>query len=248
MSIFNWMFSRKSKPITSQASRLVNVAVINVAIINTASSKYITLEQLQSWLPAFQKYVDLFLFPSWGFTAKLHLFASVPEADPNMWWMVINNTSDDPGALGYHDVQPNGHPFGRVFVKDDTEAKASIPVTITHELAELLGNPYVKNFAMLGGKKWLRELCDAVEDDGQALLIDGVPCSNYVLPNYFVEGSKGPWDYQGKLKGPCPTLTAGGYMGGFDGTHYITVNARLANGDFSYRSQRKGRTLQASMI
>ncbi len=157
MKLFDWVFGKSTPP-----ARTVPAPGINIAIINTASKKYITQKQLQSWLPAFQKYIDNYIYPAWGFKATLHLFASVKEADPNMWWMVINNTSDDPGALGYHDVQPNGHPFGRVFVKDDTEAGASIPVTITHELAEILGNPFVKNFALIGGKRWVKELCDAV--------------------------------------------------------------------------------------
>lgn len=131
------------------------------------------------------------------------------------WPHFLNRHSTDPGALGFHDTQ-DGVPYGRSFSGDDELDGLSPWVTITHELAEMIGNPFVKIFVTLrDGSITIRELCDAVESDTQAIPIDGIPCSNFVFPNFWVDtvayapGTK--FDYQGRLTGPCPTLTAGGY-------------------------------------
>jgi hypothetical protein len=45
---------------------------------------------------------------------------------------------------------------------------------------------------------WPRELCDAVQ--GLTYVKSGVPVSNFVMPEYFIEGSDGPFDYLKCLK------------------------------------------------
>jgi len=50
----------------------------------------------------------------------------------------------------------------------------------------MLGNLYIKNFITLrDGSIAPKEAADAVEDDAQAIVIDNIPFSNFVLPNYW---------------------------------------------------------------
>lgn len=211
-----------------------NISIINASHVMLDSS-------LKAMLPAFQKYVDHYVGPAWTVSADLHFVPWGAKADPHHWWILINNHSDVDGALGYHDTQPNGLPYARIFAGDDLKYGASVPVTITHELAEMLGDPGASATVQVGFRFYARELCDAVEADEQAIAIDGVPCSNFVLPPYFRRGSAGPWDYQKNLAGPVPALTPGGYMAFEVGGVWHQVTARLADGSLSRRSLRTGR-------
>jgi hypothetical protein len=199
--------------------------------------------ELQSYIGPFQKYIDNYVRPAWGFAAKIDFvpYAQHTHASRRAWWMAIRNRSDVSGALGYHDVHPNGLPFGRVFAGDDERYGASLPVTITHEIDEMLGDPDTNQEVRIGTRGYFKELCDAVEADGQAIMVDGVACSNFVLPPYFVPGSKGPWDYGHHLRGPIPDLTSGGYLAYEENGQIHQVTARLSSGHMSYRSMRHGR-------
>lgn len=82
--------------------------------------------------------------------------------------------------------------------------------------------------------------CDAVEDDSLGIVVDNVLLSDFVTPRYFgLEGSGG-FDYQGKLSGPFPDLTAGGYMGVLKAgaVSWGQITAMMAGGPPSYRSVR----------
>lgn len=131
--------------------------------------------------------------------------------------LFLNRHSTDPGAAGFHSTMPDGAPFGRSFSGDDILDGVNPWVTITHETGEMIGNLWVKNFVTLkDGSTVPRELSDAVEDDIQAIVIGGIPCSNFVLETYWQDTIAYPpgttFDYQGRLSGPCPTLTPGGYQ------------------------------------
>lgn len=199
--------------------------------------------ELAGYLPAFRVYVDKHVGPAWGVAASLAFvpFAQRGAADRHAWWLVIRGHSDEPGALGYHDAHPNGLPFGRIFAGDDLRYGASLPVTITHELAEMLVDPDAAEVVQIGSRAWAKEAADAVEADELAIEVDGVACSNFVLPAYFQAESSGPWDYGKRLVGPVPHLTPGGYMSFYRNGQWHQVTARLADGSLSRRSQRPGR-------
>jgi hypothetical protein len=83
-----------------------------------------------------------------------------------------------------------------------------------------------------------------VEDDSIAYMKDGVLVSDFVTPAYFFESKDTKYDFCGRLTGPAPALTPGGYLGIYDPAtgHWTQVTARLQNGQQSYRSRRHGRT------
>lgn len=205
--------------------------------------------ELAAMLPAWQTYVDQMVGPAWGLDpVKLHFAENVKEADPAHWWIVANGHSDESGALGYHAVQPNGLPYSRVFAADDARYGVDLSVTMTHELAEMLVDPKTVRDIRIGSRIYTVEVCDAVEDDRFAIDINGVKCSDFVLPAYFDPNDAGPWDYKRILLGACPTLAAGGYIGFLENGSWHQTFARLENGSQSYRSRRYGRVAQRAAI
>lgn len=108
--------------------------------------------------------------------------AVVPEDDD--WLIGLFRDADQPGALGYHDETLAGLPLAKVFPILDAQDGSALSVTISHELLEMVADPYLSLAVQShDGRFWAYEICDAVEND--QYLIDGVPVSNFVTPQYF---------------------------------------------------------------
>jgi hypothetical protein len=87
----------------------------------------------------------------------------------------------------------------------------------SHEALEYLVNLRLDQWAAgPDGTRWPMEIADPVESDVYTIPVEifgetrNVEVSNYVLPAFWREGSEGPWDRMGTLKGPF-TLAPGGY-------------------------------------
>jgi len=107
------------------------------------------------------------------------------------------NEVDVEDALGYHEANAAGIPFGFVFTELVKQLKEPWTVTFSHEALKLIGDPEA-NLLVAGPhpedpKKevfhWY-EMCDAVQDE--TYKIDGVEVSNFVLPLYLVRGGRRP--------------------------------------------------------
>jgi len=130
--------------------------------------------------------------------------------------LIVYDKPDEPNALGYHSLQAKAQVFGKAFL-DPILASAgtlidsanSLSTTLSHEVLEMVGNPYVNFYAdMDGSTQEAIELCDRVEAD--AYEIDGVAVSNFLGPRAFRNGP-GPYDWMGLLKTPWE-LRPGGYV------------------------------------
>lgn len=117
--------------------------------------------------------------------------------------------SDQAGALGYHDVSPNGRPYGKVFLGPTLEnggslskGPDSVTVTASHEALEMRGDAYANLWADRNGYEVAYELCDLVEADSYD--IDGMSVSNFLGPRAFEQWDKispgDQLDYMGTLK------------------------------------------------
>src|SRR6266851_4694244 len=164
----------------------------SVIIVN--ASHLLMDEQARAYAPVLQMQVDRDFIPAWGSraTAVKISFASasdIPHLDPRSWPIFLNNHSNDPGALGWHDDQ-DGRIFSRVFVGDCLRAGLDWGVTLSHELLELILDPDIKRvWSMPDGRLAALEACDAVESDDQAYVgMVGLRVSNFVLPAYFSTG------------------------------------------------------------
>src|SRR2546428_14028946 len=69
-------------------------------------------------IAAMQKYVDLHVAPVWATPARLIQGRGFRKG---AWAMTFLDDADQPGALAYHDLTPDGLPLAKVFVKTTLE-------------------------------------------------------------------------------------------------------------------------------
>ncbi len=202
--------------------------MINVAIIN--SSTVVTDAQVNTLTNDLQVQISDNFSPYWGVDAKLKFFPKGSTLPHDMYWLVIMDTSDVQGALGYHDLTAFGLPIGKIFAKDDLTNGYHWTVTASHELIEMLADPWLVLSTLTPGSSntsanvvaW--ELCDACEADGYGYAINGSLVSDFVLPSWFdyTASPQVKYDYCGHITAPLQLLS-GGYTS-------IIIDAVVGNG------------------
>jgi hypothetical protein len=141
--------------------------------------------------------------PYWGMAAELRLEGR-SSAKPQKQRVVdmrgdaVIYIWDDTyvkDALGYHEQNNRGIPFGFVFPSISKEAGENWTVTLSHEALELIGDPEA-NLLVQGPHPdepdhtvfhWF-EMCDAVQ--AETYTIDGMEVSNFLLPLYFTSAEE----------------------------------------------------------
>lgn len=153
----------------------------------------------------------------WGIDARCNFVPSTSTKGwQGKWNLLLLDDSDQAGALGYHDVTPEGLPLGKVFAKTDQRYGLSVSVTASHELLEMLLDPYINLVAedTRRGIFVAYEASDAVEADDLAYDIDGFTVSDFVTPAFFdptAVGRKGArFSFRGNVHQPF-ALAPGGY-------------------------------------
>lgn len=158
---------------------------------------------------ALQKFVTQCFAPIWGTPAKV---VKATAIQPGAWAIVFLDSADVQGALGYHDLTPDGLPLSKVFVKTTLADNQKVSVTACHELAEMLVDPAINLWAEAnGGTMYAYEMSDAVEE--VEFKIDGISMSDFVHPAYFEAFRKAnstQFDYSRKVSRPFQIL-GGGY-------------------------------------
>lgn len=197
------------------------MANIKVSIINQTSC--LQDAAIQPVVAALQIQVNRDFAPIWGVDADLTFVPKGTTPPNDHWWLVLLDNSDAAGALGYHELTPAGLPIGKVFCKTDLQYGLSWSVTASHELLEMLGDPDINLTTFMQtsntqGYLYAFEMCDAVEDDQYAYVIDNVKVSDFVLPDYFqprIPAKDGKYDFGGHLHQPVPAMLPGGYLSQF---------------------------------
>lgn len=204
-----------------------------ISIINHTNGK-VSDEHLQSAIRAINRQIAEDFAPYWSLGATLRLEgtgAKKPSKETladmrgdaviYLWDKV--NVED---ALGYHDRNHRGIPFGFVFTELSKKLGENWSVTLSHEALETIGDPEV-NLLVAGPHPseerdvfhWY-EMCDAVQDETYE--IDGVEVSNFVLPLYFTGGEEvgGRNDFLNRSHNGKTLksfgVNPGGYVGFFD--------------------------------
>jgi hypothetical protein len=183
-----------------------------IAVLNL--STLIDDEEIAPIVSAAQKAVDHDFEPAWGATAGLHQVPKGQDPPTNHWWIGFFDDSDVANALGYHDVTDEDLPLGKAFVRTARHYDASISVDFTHELFEMLADPYIMLDVQIDGRgtRYAHEVCDAVEADTLGYEVDGVLISDFVTPEWFAPGFAGPYDFK-EHTDESLQLLPGGYIG-----------------------------------
>lgn len=198
------------------------------AVVNFSSTD--SDDQVKSYIGAVQTRVDRDISAYWGYTVNLVFIpggesAVIPKSD---WCAGFFDDSDDPGALAWHDLGPNGEPLIKVFTKDSRNAGVSPSSSFSHEVAESISDPLanttVEGFDNNGNPALLfRENADPVES--ATYQINGLDMSNFVTPTWFVPRSNGPWDFMNQTTDPFQMLEGGYEMYSYDnGTSWNQVD------------------------
>lgn len=157
--------------------------------------------------------------PIWGNYPNIVDFpTTVPDdkIDPIYAQIVLLDTSDQAGALGYHNVTPSGKPLGRAFVGDDLKYNVYPTQTISHELLEMLADPSINAVYMYKTHLLACEVCDPVEDAAFAYQINGLWVSDFIYPSWFGnDPSNTRYDYTGAITKPLQ-IAKNGYIGRYD--------------------------------
>ncbi len=204
-----------------------------ISVVNRSGS--ISDEELQRVVRAINRQITEDFEPYWSFGAKLRLEGKVGK-EPDVESLAdlrgdaiiyLWDKTNVANALGYHDTNAYGIPYGFVFTELSKKLGEKWSVTLSHEVLELVADAQV-NLLVQGPHPekpavevfhWF-EMCDAVQS--QTYEIDGIEVSNFVLPLYFTKDEQegGRNDFLGRLvkgKGLASFgVAAGGYIGFFN--------------------------------
>ncbi len=182
-----------------------------IAITN--ASTVLNDREVEACISALQRQVSLDFRAYWEVECQL---AFLPKGQPltNGWWqIVVLDDPDQAGALGYHELTGEGTPLGKVFAGLDLRSGASWTVTLSHELLEMLADPWINWCAQgVDGRVYALEVCDAVEADELGYMIDGVLVSDFVTPAWFEQTRADRVDFKRRISRPLE-LGKGGYIG-----------------------------------
>jgi hypothetical protein len=193
--------------------------MINFALQNLSTVPALTSSALVAIAKAIQIQLTSHVCPAWDLrVSRVRALNKGQRCPGDEWPVVFLDDADAAGALGYHDVTPDGRPYARVFVRTTLDAGGTIqrgPLSVSsvasHEIVEVLGDAWARYWSDLpdAGEVAL-ELCDPVEDTSYE--VGGVSLSNFVLPAWFdVGNNRGPFDHLKLLMAPF-SCTDGGYL------------------------------------
>ena len=176
-----------------------------------------------------------------------YVWQVVDDANQQGFELVLLDDSDAAGALGYHDLDPDGCSYARVFVTPILDnggtwlrGANSVSATVSHEACELVGDPTANHWVETAtGTLVAVELCDPVESCAYTVTLrDGrrVSVSDFVYPDWFNPYAAGKQlDHMNVLQSPF-TSTDGGYV-----LHHTGAGVRTVWGRAHPRWRRAGK-------
>lgn len=184
-------------------------AAPTIAVFNKATTGLGV--DLDALIAAMQMYIDKYIVPVWATPAKLVKSTGFIKG---AWAVVFLDDADQPGALAYHDLTPDGLPISKVFVRTTIQNGDLVSVSASHELVEMLVDPGI-NLMTTGpdpATVYAYESADPVES--MSFPVNGIPVSDFIYPSYFETFHKAgsvKFDQMGKVKKPFQILS-GGYQ------------------------------------
>ena len=210
----------------------------HVALVSETDA--IAASDLATVSAALQKQVTRDFGPLWDVDATVDAFASLDDMPTDYWPVIISDTIDAPGALGYHKDE-NGQPLSLVLATENW------PLTVSHEILEMLADPF-GNRAVAGAPppqatgpaaklervNYLLEVCDPCESMDYAYTVNGIAVSDFLTPHYFDPTTSGGvrYSYSGAIAAPKQVLP-GGYLTWMDPIETRWYQAQYFNGEFA---------------
>lgn len=175
---------------------------VNIAVVNQSSASG---TDVTNFVAAVQIQVSNDLFKAWGLSATLIIYPNQAAVPAKMWYILLQDTTDLAGSVGYHSVDTNGIPFAKVFVQTAAQAGIEWSITLSHETLEMLGDPFTgasvfKQDSSTTGVIVINEIADPCEADVYS--INGVQVSDFVFPAWFFTFLPGPYDQLGLMTQP----------------------------------------------
>jgi len=230
--------TRTSQP----ASRAFNQGgTPRIAVFNKALTPLgVDLDKL---IAAMQVYIDRFIVPVWNTPATL-----VKSSDfmPGHWAIVFLDDADQPGALAYHDLTPDGLPQSKVFVRTTLKNGDLVSVSASHELVEMLVDPAINLLTTGPDPKTIYAYESADPVEALSFKVNNIPMSDFVYPSYFEDFHKAgsvKFDALGKVKKPFQILS-GGYQIIFKSGRWTQVFASEAKKRHFKAEDRRGHRSQ----
>jgi len=185
-----------------------------IAITN--ASTCLSDEQVEAVLPVLQKQVSNDFKAYWELDCTLSFLPTGQSLVDGWWQIIMLDNPDQAGALGYHELTNQGTPMGKVFAKLDLDNGSSWTATLSHELLEMLADPWI-NWCAVGtdSRIYALEVCDAVEADNLGYMIDDVLVSDFVTPAWFEPTCADRLDFRKHLSKELE-IARGGYISIFD--------------------------------
>jgi hypothetical protein len=160
--------------------------------------------------------------PAWKKSPVPVVYAHTPAAAPPGSVVIgLVDSTDEPGALGWHTEGPNDVEYGEIAVSpvldnggDVLHSELSVASVLSHEVLEWFIDPHCNLYADTGeGFAVALEVGDPVEADSYALGPDGITVSNFVFPAWFdpqaPAGAR--YDVMGRVHSPFQ-MTSKGYF------------------------------------
>jgi hypothetical protein len=192
----------------------VILLTIPLAIVN--ASTLVSADEVNAATAALQVQVHRDFAPAWNVDADLAVVIPGDPPPSGAWWIVILDNSDAGGALGYHDLTSQGLPLGKVFVQTARNSGQNWTVLFSHEILEMLSDPFICLTALLptvhGLFQYAYENCDACQSDDTGYKIGDQVVSDFCFPAWFDAGkfgAIGPFDHLRLMTNPFHLLTGG---------------------------------------
>ncbi|MGZ5047424.1 MAG: hypothetical protein ACXWF0_09310 [Usitatibacter sp.] len=187
----------------------------HVALVSEKSS--VTMRELSGVAAALQKQAGRDLGPIWNIEATVTAFERLEDLPLDYWPVVIQDDIGDPQAAGYHEDK-NGQPFALI------QYSQGWTLTASHEVLEMLVDPFGRRLvagqspiAKQGRVRFLVEVCDPSEAEGNAYHVNGVLVSDFYTPHYFdpVKSAGVRYSFTNAITEPKQVLK-GGYLSWYD--------------------------------
>lgn len=163
---------------------------------------------------------------AWNIPARVNLLPPGVTPKVNQLHLIIHllDTSDQQGALGYHDEDGNEIPFAKVFVKDSEAGGTSASAVASHEMTEMLVDLHVNLLALdpKSNRVYAYEVGDPVQGNDYDVgapegRTTGIKVSDFALADWFDTNTPAdhPTSFRGSVKGPF-AIAPQGYMSFLD--------------------------------